>query len=126
MSNPRITFEVGGVKHSLYFGMVATEIISEKSVKAAASKEKSSIKSFAYIVYGGLCNSADTKDEDRPEFEDAYLLAESIATDNDLCAKIQEAWTDSKPHQQLMERLNSLNKKKADPKVKPSRTTGTK
>lgn len=125
MSNARVTFEVEGVKHSLYFGMVATEIITGKSVKAAASKEKNDLKSFAYIVFGGLCNAADLKDEDRPEFEDAYLLTESIAGDDELSAKIYQSWSESKPYVELMTKLNGI-KKKAEVKPNQKKPTGTK
>ncbi|SMC45726.1 hypothetical protein [Pedobacter africanus] len=125
MSNPRITFEVEGVKYSLYFGMVATQIITEKSIKAAASQEKSNVKSFAYILFGGLCNAAELVDEANPDFEQAYLLAEVIAGDDDLTSKIYSAWQESKPHKELMDRLNS-NKKKAGKQPGKNQKTGMK
>lgn len=122
MNNARVTFEVEGVKHSLYFGMVATEIISDKSYEMAKKGIKDGLKSLAYIIFGGLCNYAESKDQDHPEFEEAYLIAELICKDVELCDKIQSTWTESKPYEELMNRLSSL-KKKAD--VKPSRKKPT-
>lgn len=125
MSNARVTFEVEGVKHSLYFGMIATEIITDKSVEMAKKGVKDNLKSLAYIVFGGLCNTAESREQEYPEFEDAYLLAESICRDLELCEKIQSAWTDSKPYVEMMDRLNGL-KKKAEVKPRPKKQIGQK
>lgn len=111
MSNARITFEVEGVKHSLYFGMVATQIISDKSIKAAASGDVNNVKAFAYIIFGGICNQCELKDEQYPEFEEAYLIAELISADDELTSRIYSTWQDSKPYKELMDRLNSGKKK---------------
>jgi len=117
MTGARKTFEIEGVKHSLYFGMVATEIILAKSVKYAESKDPHGIKSTAEIIYGGLCNNADLSDIDRPTFEEAYLIAESIISDEQLIKDILSAWTESKPYVSLMERLNGDKKKAETPEV---------
>lgn len=125
MGNAKVIFVLEGVSHSLYFGMVATELIEANSIKAANANEKSNMKSFAYIVHAGMCNQAELKDLPYPEFEEAYLIAESICKDEELCAKIQSTWTESKPYKELMDRLNE-GKKKAEVKEKPKKQTGLK
>lgn len=127
MSSARITIEVNGVKYPLYFGMVAVEMIVKKSVEAAAKGEADDLKSFAQIVHAGMCNSADMNDIDRPSFSDSYIIAEEVASDEDQSKLISDAWINSKPHKDLIERLSGGNKKKAveSPK-KASKRTGTK
>lgn len=123
MSEARITFEVeiDGVKerHTCYFGMTATQIIAEKSIKLSQSGEADPIKSFAYILYGGLCNNADMNDFDRPAFHEAYSLTEKVLSASvDIQNSIYSAWENSKPHQDLLKTFKALNKgkKKVDPK----------
>lgn len=111
MTNSIISFDVDGIGYSLYFGMVATEIISQKSIQAAEGGEINDIKAFAYIVYGGLCNHDDLHDRQRSSFQEAYIIAESIASDDKLTMKIYSVWSDSKPNKDLLERLNGTKKK---------------
>lgn len=125
MGNGNISFEIEGVTHSLFFGMVATEIITNMSVEAAKVGEVDNVKAFAYIIYGGLCNKADSQLRQRPEFEIAYMIADNICSDDDLSAKVYSAWQDSKPCIELMKKLNGNEPKKKD-EVKPKRKTGTK
>jgi len=109
--NGKISFEIEGVKHSLYFGMTATEIIANSSVTAISKGEVTDIKAFAYILFGGMCNFADCIDEVRPKFQDAYFLAEQIANENEITADIYKAWNESKPKEELLKRLNAVKKK---------------
>lgn len=126
MSSARITIEVEGVKHSLYFGMLAVEMIAKKSVEAAAKGEADDLKSFAHIIHAGMCNHADMKDFDRPSFEEAYIIAESLASDEEQSKLISDAWINSKPHKELIERLSGIGKKKAvESPRKSSKKTGT-
>lgn len=125
MSNARITFEVEGNVYSLYFGMVATQIISEKSVKTVKNskvEKVDNIKAFAYIIYGGLCNDADSRDIERPEFTEAYQIADSIVGNDELTTRIYSTWENSKPYTELLAKLG-IDKKKEE--IKPIKKTGT-
>lgn len=129
MGNGNISFEIEGVKHSLFFGMVATEIIEELSVKAANENKLGSqinnLKAFAYVVFGGLCNKADSMDVQRPEFTEAYIIADAIWLDQELSTKIYKTWEESKPCVELMKRIGTAPDKKKD-EVKPKPRTGKK
>lgn len=93
MTNGHFDFELEGVKYSLRFGMTAVQIFFQKSaqqVKELAEEnpgvpldelKADNVKSFAYLLYAGLCNYADSKEQKRPTFEDAYNLTESVLTD---------------------------------------------
>lgn len=106
MTNGKVTFDLDGVKRSLYFGMVATQIFKEKAgrnaiqqaeeleslekdlgkVKAKEEwnnllmerKTSEDLKAFVFIVFGGLCNQAHLRGDNYPTFEQAYELAERI------------------------------------------------
>lgn len=106
MTNGKVSFDIDGVKRSLYFGMVATQIFKEKAGrnaiqqaheleeleksigKAKANEEwiklveerKSSedLKAFVFIVFGGLCNHAHLRGDNYPTYEQAYELSERI------------------------------------------------
>lgn len=129
MGNGIIDFEIEGVTHSLFFGMVATEIIEGLSIKAAKEGELGAkidnLKAFAYVVYGGLCNKADSIDIQRPEYTEAYMIADAVWIDQELSTKIYKTWEESKPCIELMKRIGTMPDKKKD-EVKPKRKTGTK
>lgn len=111
-------FEIEGTKHSLYFGMVATQIVAERSLSMVDSPDN--IKAFAYIVHGGLCNQADRQDRQRPLFETSYDLAiEIIEQGDELQTQLYNAWAETKPAKKMLDLLPS--KKKAVKKP-----TGTK
>lgn len=114
MSSARITIEVNGVKYPLYFGMVATEIISNKTATASLDGAIDNFRSLAFTIYGGLCNEADIKEVSRPSFEEAYHLAEEISMlqDSEVASQIVSAWTESRPYDEMMKRLASINSKK--------------
>lgn len=131
MSVPRITFDLQGVTHSLYFGMAAIEIFSQKSVAelGVLAKENpktpikelkaDSVKAFAYIIYAGLCNEADIKEAVRPSFEDAYYLADDIVNEGyKLQQDIFDCFNESRAHKSLIERLQPIEKKKKVTPVK--------
>lgn len=116
-------FEIEGQKYTLYFGMVATQIIAEKSAKHAVDGELDNFKAFAYIIYGGLCNQADRVDDNRPLFDVAYDLAELISQqDEAVQIGIFEAWKNTKPAQAMLDLLP----KQADSKKKVKPKTGAK
>ena len=109
--NGKISFEIEGVKHSLYFGMTATEIIANSSITAINKGEVTDLKAFAYILFGGMCNFADSIDEVRPKFNDAYMLAEQISNEDQITKDIYDAWNGSKPKDELLKRLDAIKKK---------------
>jgi len=111
--NGKISFEIEGVKHSLYFGMTAAEIIAEKTYLHLSKGKIPAMTSVAYIVYGGLCNQADRTDSDRPEYEQAYEIAEHLASDDELGQKVVSCYTESQASKTLLDRLNA-GKKKAE------------
>lgn len=106
MTNGKVSFDIDGVKRSLYFGMVATQIFKEKAGRNAIQQEqerqelekslgkgraneewlklveerKSSedLKAFVFIVFGGLCNQAHLRGDNYPTYEQAYELSERI------------------------------------------------
>jgi hypothetical protein len=129
MTNAQIEFEIKGVKYSLYFGMSAIEIFSTKSVQELQrlaiefptvkleDLKADNVKSFAYIVYAGLCNSADKKDLSRPTFQKAYELSEEICFESEeLQASIFETFNESRANKLLQEKLNG-KQKKSDPEA---------
>lgn len=124
MGNGRISFEIEGTKHTLYFGMSAIEIFSRKSVLEVERLAKEypktpindlkadSVKSFTYMIYAGLCNQADIKEQDRPSFEDAYELSENILYQGEeLQANIFNCFNESRANQLLQEKLHGKQKK---------------
>lgn len=124
MTNPRIDIQIQGVTHSLYFGMAAIQIFSEKSIHElqilAAENPKTPldklqadpVKSFAYIIYAGLCNQADIEELQRPTFKFAYDLADSILYEDDEFQKpIFDCFNNSRAHKALKERLGGVEKK---------------
>jgi hypothetical protein len=125
MGNGNISFEIEGVTHSLFFGMVATEMITGFSVNAARAGTVDDLQAFAYIIYGGLCNKADSRLEQRPEFENVYMIADAIYSDKELASRIYSEWENSKPCIEMRKKLGlDTDKKKAE--EKPKRKTGTK
>lgn len=107
MTNAKVKFKIDGVERSLYFGMVATQIFAEKGAKQATNNtEANNIKSFAYLVYAGLCNQADLLDNSYPTFEQAYELTEKIIEQGEeLQNLIFATWQNSKPAKDMLDRL---------------------
>jgi len=134
MTNAKVKFKIDGVERSLYFGMVATQIFSEKAANTVTQKLNSNdVKTLAYLVYAGLCNQADLSDDAYPSFEQAYELTEKIIDqlDSETQATIFKTWAESKPAKDMMAQLpkaidevNEEGKKKESPKQK--QLTGTK
>lgn len=132
MTNAKVKFKIDGVERSLYFGMVATQIFAEKGTKLAENNsEANNVKSFAYLVYAGLCNQADLLDNSYPSFEQAYELTEKIIEQGEeLQNEIFNTWQNSKPAKDMIDRLpkpeeelTPTGKKK---EVKNTKPTGTK
>ncbi len=133
MTNGRVQFDIDGVKRSLYFGMVATQIFTEKVANLAIKKvESSDVKTFAFLVYAGLCNQCDLLDLPYPTFEQAYHLTENIIhKGEDLQNEIYKTWSDSEPAKDMLAKLpknvevelTETGKKKG---VKNKPQTGTK
>lgn len=107
MTNGRVQFEIDKVKRSLYFGMIATQIFTEKAAKVAVKEvETNDVKTFAYLVYAGLCNQMDLLDMPYPTFEQAYELTEKILQQGDeLQTTIYKTWEESKPAKDMMAKL---------------------
>jgi len=120
MSTAKISFEVEGVKHSLYFGVLASRLFREKLDEIVKRKKEAGInpapeseQSFAAIMYGALCNQADIDEVLRPTFAKAYELMEAIAGDDELTMRIYKAWEEAKPNEALINLVNG-NKKKVE------------
>jgi len=125
MTNGHFDFELEGVKYSLHFGMTAVRIFSIKSGEELVRLQEANpdvkpedlkadgVKSFAYLVYAGLCNSADIKEQRHPSFQEAYELAESILMDDSsLQDEIFEAFNSSRATKKQMELLGPKDEKK--------------
>lgn len=135
MASARISFEIEGKKHTLYFGMSSVRIFQEKSAGEYIRLVNSGIEKptqddydnnlvFAFLVHSGLCNMADINDEQRPLFIDSYSLSEEISRNEELTLKINEVWNESQPVIEMSERLK--NKLNEGEKKSPKRTTGKK
>lgn len=131
MTNAKVKFIIDGVERSLYFGMVATQIFAEKGAKLAENNTNANnVKSFAYLVYAGLCNQADLLDNAYPTFEEAYELTEKIIEQGEeLQNQIFTTWQNSKPAKNMLEMLPKSEEVAEEGKKKEpsqSRKTGTK
>lgn len=132
MSSGLISFDINGVSHSLFFGMVATQIFAEKGVNEVGllsergEKKADDVKAFACIVYAGACNQADRQDRQRPSFSDCYDLTEQILMEGeDLQEQIFSCFRESRPTQNMYDRLGLSGN--ADGKgEKKKKSTGTK
>lgn len=121
MSNGKISFELGNQQHSLHFGMSAVRIFATKCEAEATRLGKEEIidqiKAFAYLVYAGLCNHADAKDESRPSFDFAYELTEEILSQpEELQISIWNCYNESRAGKELNEKLEPFQKKNAEEK----------
>ena len=112
----RISFEINDVKHTLYFGMDAYEIVAEKSFKATIENNVSNFKMCSYIIFGGLINEAVIKELPKPDYEVAYeLMQEIVQQPEEFQNKIFTAWEQSLANKELQKILNA-NKKKVEVK----------
>lgn len=143
----RIAVDVNGKPVVLHFGMSAIRIWQERSFgeiqKVAAGgkvpKGKAlldkldNIKSFANLVYAGMCNYQDTlEDGIRPSYSDAYEVTEEILfMDEQVQLNVWNCFQGSRAYDLLIKRLNELTaepetvEKKSDP-VKRKSAVGTK
>jgi hypothetical protein len=97
--------------------------LNDEDVKALITND--SFKLFTYIVYGGMCNYADLKDEMFPTFEQAYEVAEQLNFDNELYQIVMNAFESSKATQETLKALNlndSNEKKKKQTRSKLKHT----
>lgn len=122
MGNGLITFHVDGVSHTLYFGMVATQIFAEKGMqeqvwlKDRGEDRADDVKAFACIVYAGACNYADRIDVQRPTFEACYNLTESILMEGtELQDQIFTCFRESRPTQAMYDKLGAGDGEKKSP-----------
>lgn len=125
MSNGRIKFTVPSGEYTLHFGMKSAQIFAEKGLnefllmEERGEKKADNIKSFAYIIFAGLCNYADIVEHQHPKFEDAYLITEEILmAPDEIQISIFNAWKESRPTKDMMDRLGvkeyeSLDEKKS-------------
>jgi len=139
MASAKLTFEVEGISHTLYFGMASVRLFEERAaieymllvqsgIERPEMGDFDPIKSLANLLYSGLCNMADINDEQRPKFMDAYSLAESIWHNQELCENINRVWTESQPVKEMRDKLNSSTdheekknpKRKSGKKLKPT------
>lgn len=116
MASARISFEIDGVTHSLYFGMVSVQIFQEKGLAESIRLQQSGIETptqkdfdpyllFSFVVHSGLCNMADINGEQRPLFVDSYSLSEIISKDEPLWNNINKVWEESQPVKDMLDRL---------------------
>ena len=121
MISAKYPFKINKNQYTVYFGMTSVGIFQQKSFQEvmrmtengieATGENVDKIKTFAYVVYSGLCNWADIQDEQRPKYSDVYMLCEDILRDN---VEIQEGiwttWQESQPVKEMLERLNGVVK----------------
>jgi hypothetical protein len=130
MASAKISFEIEGKSHTLYFGMASVRIFQERSaaeylrliasgIEEPTSADLDPTKTLAMLVHSGRCNQADIEDEQRPAFPDSYELAEQIAADDELCQRLNEVWGESQPVKNMLERLKS-NAPDGEPEKKSS------
>lgn len=129
MSNGRIKFTVESGEYTLHFGMKSAQIFAEKGlnefllVEERGEKKADDIKSFAYIIFSGLCNYADISEKQHPTFEEAYLLTEEILmAPPDVQTSIFDTWKEARPTKEMMDRLGLS--KSDDAEEKKSLQTG--
>ncbi len=104
-----VEFEIENKKYSLYFGMVATQIFAEKVINISSldpESEEAKMRSFAYLIYGGMCNNSDRKDISRPSFEEAYDTTILILEQGEeLQTRIYDTWKETKPAKAMLDKL---------------------
>lgn len=133
-----VKFELYGQSYRLYFGIPSTRIFEEKcaaeylrlqasGIAEPKEKDYDPYLTFAFVVHSGLCNMADIMTEPKPDFIESYTLSQSIANNNDLSEKINNAWIESQPVKDMLERLAEVNgeekkstKKAIGKKLKPT------
>jgi hypothetical protein len=115
MSEGLIKFELDGEQVELYFGMKAILLFSEKLSKHVTDNgfvddkgqpdflQADRFLTFAYIIFGGMCNSADRKELPYPVFTEAYDLTEKINHDPVLTKRIYDFWNNCKASKSLKE-----------------------
>lgn len=134
MAKIQVTTESG--THTLYFGMTAIGIwqkkcadelirvakgddINDESVKSRVDN----LRALAFLIYAGICNASDLKEDgERPEFEDAYLIADSLSHDQQ--NEVWNAFQNSRAGSELLARLPKSEGEKKSQSVK--RVTKTK
>jgi len=110
----KVTFDIKGVSHNLYFGMDAYEIVAEMSFKATVENNVSNFKMCSYIIYGGMVNHCVLKETAKPLYEDAYLLMQEIVQESEEFQNmIFSAWDESVANKMLTKVLDA-DKKKAE------------
>lgn len=122
-----------GQEISLLFGMRSVFIFSEKlgnemhRNNISDAKKIDAFKTFSYIIYAGLCNDAERKDEPYPSFEKAYDIACEVQGDSEISKLIFDTYNDSKATKEMLDKLASSTqsdtkeaKKKTISKNKPS------
>lgn len=121
-----------GQEIDLLFGMRAVLIFSQK---LGAEMERNDIqdvkevdhfKAFAYIIYGGMCNNADRKDEKFPSFEEAYDMAIKINEEPEIAKSIYDAWEDSKATKDMVDRIAGATAETAKEDTKKKTTSKSK
>ena len=138
----RIGIEVNGQQVILHFGMTAVKIWQERAmgdlVKIGSKKKDEilaqvdNVKSFAYVVFAGMCNYQDTLEKGvRPSYTEAYAITEDILfMDEQVQIDIWTCFENSRAYKLLLDRLHDLTKdpsgeKKSVP-VKRKSVAGTK
>lgn len=135
MASARVKITVDEKEYELYFGMVSASIfqqllakeylrIQESGIEAPQQSDFDEYKQLAMVIHAGLCNMADIKDEQRPQFIDSYSLAEEISKDKDAASMVDSAWNESQPVVEMIERLKSAAA--AEEKKSQIKSTGKK
>ena len=128
MTNGICKINIEGEEISLLFGMKSVFIFGQKyaeHVSKVGQGKEDGFKLFSYIVYAGMCNYADSKDEEYPEYQTAYLITEHINADDELAKKVMSSYNGSKAAQDLINKISpakdtDTKKKKTITKQKPT------
>lgn len=123
----------------LLFGMTAVRIWQERAlndvVKPALSADKKKIdpekvkgsnvdntKAWAYMVFAGMCNYADYKEIERPQYGEAYELAEEMLyLPDEEQKRIWDCFSNSRAYERMTMKLSELTGKQK--KSENSKTT---
>lgn len=129
MAKVQLTTDSGN--YTLYFGMTSVGIWQQKSAQEVTKLQTEDAKklgvevdelpddhevvpdpmrSLAFLVFAGLCNAADLKEDGvRPSFEDAYLLSDTL--NHDQQNEIWKAFSESRAGADLISKLPKGEKK---------------
>lgn len=111
MSNGNCEIQVGGVKHSLYFGRQAVEEFARRMEKYLSDN---GFKIAVDMVYAGITNYNTKNDIPVPTFPEVYDLVEKLADEKDYNEQyetVAKCFWESKYGSDYSRKIEELKKK---------------